>query len=201
MLYTDDDELTCTDMECTRDNDNGFGWRDNDGYFSCNSWFCGELTDERACYRFHSALSHCVREFVAEYDWYTHISWSHLFDMICDDSDSKEDFCDCYHVISKAVTELPQNAKDQQGTVFSGFPVRMTSKYMNIKGTYLRQLSTLTDLVDNNSPDKVSFILSGHILANEIYFFHNYATLHYTPYSTSVHCRIEPPPAKIKKEY
>ena len=203
MLHRDDDEMTCADMEdCIRNNHNGFGWGDNDGYFRCNSWFCGYATDSKKCYGFHNALSHCLREFVAEHEWYKEISWPHLFDLICDDSDSKEDFCDCYHVISKAITKLPKNAKDNEGYEFDGFPVRMTSEYMDIKNEYLRQLSKLSDLVNNNSPDKVSFILSGHILANEIYFFQNYATLHFTPYSTSVHCNIvEPPPAKIKKEY
>ena len=70
--------------------------------------------------------------------------------MICDNSDSKEDFCDCYHVISKAVAELPKDAKDEEGNEFGGFPVHMTTEYMDIKMDYIRQLSKLRDLVENN---------------------------------------------------
>ena len=140
--------------------------------------------------------------FFAESKWYEEISWPHLFDMICDDSEHKEDFCDCYHVISRAIHKLPKDAKDMEGKVFSGFPVRMMSEYMDIKAAYIKELSTLTDLVENNSPDKVSFILSNQILANEIYFFNKYATLHFTPYSTSIQCQNidDEPPAKVKKE-
>ena len=204
MLYTDNDEddLTCSDLQCIRDIHNGFGWRDEGGYYRCNSWFCGYSTDNKKCYGLHSTLSHFLREFVGEYDWYTHISWSKLFDVICDDSEHKEDFCDCYYILSKAIDRLPNDAKDEEGNVFSGIPVCMTREYMDIKADYMKELSALTDLVENNSPDKVSFILSNQILANEIYIFQKYATLHYTPYSTSVvqHEATNEPPAKIKKE-
>ena len=57
---------------------------------------------------------------------------------------------------------------------------------MNINAGYLQQLHALTSLVDNNPPEKVAFVLSGQILANEVYYLNKYSVLHYTPYTANV---------------
>ena len=204
ILVDDDDDISVDEMTRIRNTTaTRYGWQDRDGYFRCNSWLCDFITCSKTCYGWHSAFSHCLREFVKESKWYEHITWSDLFDHITDDCDSVEDFCDCYHVLMKAIDNLPtKDATDEENNVFDGLPVSMTSEYMNIKAQYLKELSALTDLVDNNSPDKVSFVLSGQILASEIYFFQKYATLHYTPYSTSIRFIEHQPEAKrVKTEY
>ena len=153
---------------------------DEDGYFRCNSWFCYELQDGFKCDLWHTSLANCVEEFTArDNEWYKNIEWTELFDHIYTNTDSLDEFCDCYHILDKALNELPTDAKDEQGTIFRGIPLYFRSKYMNIKAGYLQKLDNLTSLVNNNPPKKVAFDLCGIILANEVYHMQRYSTLHH----------------------
>ena len=128
----------CTKDQCIRDSRySEYAWLDEDGYFRCNSWFCSELHDGKNCYLWHSSLSNCLEEFTSEHKWYKNITWKEFFDHICDNTDGHEEFCDCHHIIDKALNQLPPNAKDEHGNIFTGIPVRAKSEYMDIKASYL----------------------------------------------------------------
>ena len=151
---------------------------DEGGYFRCNSWFCYELQDGFKCDLWHTSLANCVEEFTDRNNkWYKNIEWVEFFNHIYDNTDSLDEFCDCYHIIDKALNQLPENAKDEKGTLFKGIPIYFRSKYMNIKASYLQQLDELTSLVDNNPPKKIALELCGQILANEVYRLQKYSKL------------------------
>jgi len=150
---------------------------DEDGYFRCNSWFCYDLQDGAKCYLWHTSLANCVEEFTDRHEWYKDIAWDEFFNHIYTNTDTLDEFCDCYHIIDKRVSELPENALDRKRIVFKGIPIYFRSRYMNIKAGYLQKLDELTSLVNNNPPKKVAFELCGRILANEIYHLKKYSTL------------------------
>ena len=191
----------CTKERCIRDSRySEYAWLDEDGYFRCNSWLCSELHDGKKCYIWHSSLANCLEEFTAEYKWYKNITWTELFHHIRVNTDSQDEFCDCYHIINIALAKLPADAKDEDVNIFTGIPVHITSEYMDIKASYLTQLDALTSLVDNNPPNKVAFVLSGQIMANEVYYLNKYSVLHYTPYTTSVSFAPTRPMPTLQKE-
>ena len=96
---------------------------DEDGYLRCNSWFCYDVTDGKKCDLWHSSLANCLEDFTAEYEWYRNIEWTEFVNHIDDNTDSLDEFCDCYHIIDTALNRLPADAKDEQGNIFTGIPI------------------------------------------------------------------------------